>query len=175
MKDGTGTEHGKRDVGGVPSGTPPEDLSLRLVEGFEVFGPGYIKWLHSRMRDQGVSYARMRLLGVLHWSEDPVIMSDLGAKLGVTPRNVTKLVDALEGEGLLRRVPHPTDRRATLIEVTEEGERTAGEEWTEHQRQASTLFDRLPEADKRELLRLLDLLNSELRLRGAVGGQKADS
>ena len=40
----------------------------------------------------------------------------------------------------------------------------------EHQRQAGALFDRLPEGDKRELLRLLDELNVELRLRGAVGG-----
>lgn len=150
---------------------PPADLFVRLVERFEIFGPGYIKWLHTRMRDQGVSYARMRLLGTLHWSEDAVIMSDLGVKLGVTPRNITKLVDALAEEGLLRRVPHPTDRRATLLEVTEEGARTAREEWAEHQRQAGALFAVLPESDCRELLRLVDRLNAELHLRGMVGEQ----
>jgi DNA-binding MarR family transcriptional regulator len=97
-------------------------------------------------------------------------MSDLGVKLGVTPRNVTKLVDALEGEGLLRRVPHPSDRRATLLEVTEEGERTAREEWAEHQRQAGELFEDLSGTERRELLRLLDLLIAELRRRGMAGG-----
>jgi DNA-binding MarR family transcriptional regulator len=37
----------------------------------------------------------------------------------VTPRNITALVDGLEEEGIVRRLPHPTDRRATLIELTE--------------------------------------------------------
>lgn len=156
--------------GRAPEDDRLDEMSVRLVEQFEIFGPGYIKWLHSRMRDQGVSYARMRLLGALHWSRDPVIMSDLGVKLGVTPRNITKLVDALEGEGLLRRVPHPTDRRATLLEVTAEGERTAREEWAEHQRQASALFRGLPESEGRALMQIIDQLNAELRRRGMVGG-----
>ena len=48
-------------------------------------------------------------------------MSDLGDELGVTARYVTSLVDGLEKEGLVRRVPHPTDRRATIIESTPKG------------------------------------------------------
>lgn len=167
MGMGEAAQHG---AGAGTAGAREEDgSSLRLVRGFEVFGPAYLRWLHSRLRDQGLSYARMRLLGALEWSEDPVIMSDLGAKLGVTPRNVTKLVDALEGEGLLRRRPHPTDRRATVVDITQEGHRTAREEWAEHQRAASELFEELPESDRRELLRLLDLLNAQLRQRGMAG------
>jgi DNA-binding MarR family transcriptional regulator len=45
-------------------------------------------------------------------------MADLAGSLGVTPRNVTALVDALEAEQLVRREPHPTDRRITMIEIT---------------------------------------------------------
>jgi DNA-binding MarR family transcriptional regulator len=45
-------------------------------------------------------------------------MGDLAAVLGITPRTVTTLVDALEREGLLVRLPDPADRRATLLELT---------------------------------------------------------
>jgi DNA-binding MarR family transcriptional regulator len=62
----------------------------------------------------------MKLLGALHGG-GPKIMSELGEELGVTARNVTALVDGLEGEGLVRRVPHATDRRATVIELTPAG------------------------------------------------------
>jgi DNA-binding MarR family transcriptional regulator len=34
---------------------------------------------------------------------------------------VTNIVDRLQADGLVRRSPHPTDRRATLVEITEAG------------------------------------------------------
>ncbi len=39
--------------------------------------------------------------------------------LGVTPPAATKAIDKLEGLGLIRREPSPTDRRATLLAVTQ--------------------------------------------------------
>src|SRR5215208_8539042 len=97
-----------------------EGSSLRLVDEFAAFGPMYLKWVRSRLQDSGMTYARMRLLGALHCNGSQ-IMSSISDELGVTRRNVTALVDALEEEGLVRRKPHPTDRRATVIEMTEQG------------------------------------------------------
>jgi DNA-binding MarR family transcriptional regulator len=34
---------------------------------------------------------------------------------------MTRLLDRLERKGLLRRLPHPQDRRSIIIEVTEQG------------------------------------------------------
>lgn len=45
-------------------------------------------------------------------------------QLSITTGGVTRLVDRIEGAGLLRRVPDPADRRATFVEITEAG-RTA--------------------------------------------------
>ena len=101
-------------------------------------------------------------------------MSGLGERLGVTPRNVTKLVDALEEEGLLRRKPHPTDRRATLIELTPEGEKTVSQEFAQHVAAGAELFEALSEDEQRELLRLMDLLYEDLRRRGIVEGTVGD-
>jgi MarR family 2-MHQ and catechol resistance regulon transcriptional repressor len=41
--------------------------------------------------------------------------------MAVTSGNVTFLVDSLEKSGLVRRVPHPTDRRIKELELTAEG------------------------------------------------------
>ncbi len=145
------------------------DLSLRLVDEFAAFGPAYMRWVRSRMQEPGVSYARMRLLGALHCG-GPKIMSGISDELGVTRRNVTALVDALEEEGLVRRLPHPTDRRATVIELTGEGARTMETLYDEHRRSVAVLFAELSEGDRRELVRLLGLLRGRLQGDCCSGG-----
>ena len=72
----------------------------------------------------GLTYARLRLLQTLHCG-GPAIMRDLGDQLGVSPRNMTAMVDALEDAQLVVRRPHPTDRRATLVELSPSGAREA--------------------------------------------------
>lgn len=61
---------------------------------------------------------RLRLLSVVAES-GKIRMNELAVKLGIKPRTVTDFIDALEQEKLLVRLPDPTDRRATLIQLTE--------------------------------------------------------
>jgi DNA-binding MarR family transcriptional regulator len=48
-------------------------------------------------------------------------MGELAAALGIDPPNATVVVADLEGMGLVRRRPHPTDGRAKLVEATRKG------------------------------------------------------
>jgi len=50
-----------------------------------------------------------------------VPLGALAARLHVTPRNVTGLIDHLERDGLVARVPDPGDRRSVLAHLTERG------------------------------------------------------
>lgn len=61
---------------------------------------------------------RLRLLSVVAESGQ-IRMNELAVKLGIKARTVTDFVDALEQDKLLVRIPDPTDRRATLIQLTE--------------------------------------------------------
>jgi DNA-binding MarR family transcriptional regulator len=128
---------------------------------FGAFGPAYMKWMHAQARDSGVTYARMKTLHALQL-DGPQIMSSLGERLGVTARSVTALVDGLEAEELVRRVPHPTDRRATIIELTEVGRRLIHGQYEAHAQHAAELFARLAEPDQRELLRIMRSLTQAL-------------
>lgn len=145
-----------------------EDSSLRLVDEFAAFGPAYMKWVRSGLQDRGMTYARVRLLGALHCG-GPQIMTSISDELGVTRRNVTALVDALEEEGLVRRKPHPTDRRATVIEMTVRGERTMDRIYDEHRAAVAELFAGLSEEDRRGLIRVLGALRETLRREGICG------
>jgi len=87
------------------------------------FTASFQRWMEGRACG-GLNYARLSLLQALHCG-GPAIMRDLGTQLGVTARNMTAIVDAMELAGLVVRRPHPTDRRATLIELSPAGERAA--------------------------------------------------
>lgn len=54
-------------------------------------------------------------------------LSALAERLHIAPRSATEVVDALEERGLVRRVPSPTDRRATNLHLTDAGRDLHGE------------------------------------------------
>lgn len=137
------------------------DLSRALVQAFGAFGPAYMKWMTAGSRDRGVTYARLRVLHALKCN-GPQIMSGLRDELGVTARSVTALIDALEADGLVRRVPHPSDRRATIIELTTLGQQTLKGRFEAHAERAAELFERLDADDQRHLLRILEDLRGAL-------------
>ena len=67
----------------------------------------------------GISFGRAR--AVRRLARKPMSMGELAAALGIDPPNATAVVDDLEALGLVRRRPHPTDRRAKLVEATRKG------------------------------------------------------
>jgi DNA-binding MarR family transcriptional regulator len=72
----------------------------------------------------GLTFARFELLRLLGFSRKGSLpLGKAGARLQVHQTSVTNAVDRLEAHGLVRRVPHPTDGRAVLAEITTEGRR----------------------------------------------------
>ena len=92
---------------------------------------------------EGLSTARVHLLWALGKS-GPSTQRALASALGVTPRNVTGLVDGLVASGHLTREPHPDDRRATLVTLTDLGRRTVDALVASHADLAQQLFGDVP-------------------------------
>jgi DNA-binding MarR family transcriptional regulator len=147
--------------------TSATSVPEELVHAFGRFGPAYMKWLSAGI--PGTTYARMRLLRVLQ-GHGPQIMTALSDWLAVTPRNVTVLVDGLESEGLVRRVPHPDDRRATLVELTAQGDAVITEAHSQHTQRAVALFSSLDDDEQEALLVLIRRLTEHLVAAGADEG-----
>lgn len=72
--------------------------------------------------DQGRTRGRYTALRILYFAEGrPLAQNDIREEMNVTAANVTYLIDGLEKEGLVKRVPNPADRRATFVELTDDG------------------------------------------------------
>ncbi len=73
-----------------------------------------------------LTFARYEVLMLLHFSSrGSMPLKKASARLQVHPTSITNAVDRLEAADLVTRRPHPTDGRATLVAITEEGRRTA--------------------------------------------------
>lgn len=140
--------------------TAPEDIGPLMAE----FGKAYTRKLFAEMGRAGTTPARARLLMVLQ-CRGSCKMSEIGTQLDVTPRNVTKLVDGLEAEGLVVREQHPEDRRATLIRLTAPGMLVCKESALANHAAVGSLFEQLSAADRKHLARILrqliDILHAE--------------
>ncbi|WP_224389809.1 MarR family winged helix-turn-helix transcriptional regulator [Pseudonocardia sp. ICBG1293] len=74
------------------------------------------------LRPHGLTFARYEALVLLDFARRGSLpMRVMGERLQLHPTSVTNIVDRLQGDDLVRRMPHPTDRRATLVELTTEG------------------------------------------------------
>jgi DNA-binding MarR family transcriptional regulator len=98
----------------------------------------------------GMSFARAKALRRIY--KEPSTMGELATYLGIDAPYMTIVVDDLERQGLVERKPHPTDRRAKLVETTALGQQAA--------RRARVILNRppaelaaLPEAELTALLR----------------------
>ena len=107
------------------------------------------------LRPFDLTFARYEALVLLQFSRKGSLpLGKMGERLMIHPTSVTNIVDRLEVQGFLRRVPHPTDRRTTLAEITDEG-REVVEDATRAVTEASFAMDGLSEREVEQLIRLL--------------------
>lgn len=71
----------------------------------------------------GMSFGRIRAIRRL--ANRPMAMSELAAALGIDAPYATVVVDDLESQGLVRRLPHPSDRRTRMVKATPKGKQVA--------------------------------------------------
>ena len=78
------------------------------------------------MKTHDLTFARYEVLAWLATDpESSLTLSWISKTLRIPPATVTNLIDRLEDDGLVRRVPHPSDARTTLAEITPRGRRLA--------------------------------------------------
>lgn len=111
---------------------------------------------------RGLTGSRAHLVWELH-RLGPSTQQTLAEALGLTPRAITGLVDALSEGGFVTREPHPRDRRATLVTFTKHGERVAKALERDHIELAGRLFGDMSATTFRGFTRGLDAVLARLR------------
>ncbi len=121
------------------------------------FAPAYQRWSESLLAEKGLSLQRLRILGSIH-ERGPRIMSELKNELGVTA-----LVDSLENDGLVVRTRHPTDRRATVIELSDKVMTEFSPRCAEYKEQIAELFSDPSDQECKTFVKTLEKLWSRLQ------------
>jgi len=68
-----------------------------------------------------LTFARYELLVRLYFRGGSLPLNQLGKQLQIHQTSITSLVDRLEKQDLIKRTPHPTDRRSTIAQITPAG------------------------------------------------------
>lgn len=114
--------------------------------------------------ETGLTAPRLSVLSVLVFA-GPRTLGQLATAEQVRPPTMTRLVAALEEDGFVRRSPHKTDGRVTIISATKKG---AGLMWLGRSRRVASLAARLDALTRKELTELNDAATLIERVAGKV-------
>ncbi|MBD5807510.1 MarR family transcriptional regulator [Lactobacillus sp. 0.1XD8-4] len=106
------------------------------------------------MNRQGLM--RENLLTIIADNPTGIRAKKIAEKAGINQSSVSESLSKLEDDGYIKRTVDPTDKRATLIFLTDLGTARANEIKDQQQKMFGHLFDNLTASEKEELSRLLD-------------------
>lgn len=81
----------------------------------------YRAMLDERLRPMGYGTARMEALSMIARAPEPSAQVAIARRIGIEGPTLTRMLDALEADGLVLRRQDPNDRRTKLIELTDAG------------------------------------------------------
>lgn len=116
-----------------------------VTEGFEQF-----------LAKHGLSHGRFAILMYLNRNpETPVNQTHLADAYGVSKATITGLIDGLERDAMVERLPDPADRRASLVRLAPAGLAFLAGFLPDHFRCVSEMMSGLNAADRAKLMELL--------------------
>ena len=118
--------------------------------------------LRDEMADQGLTTPKMRALAVLSVVDGPLIR-ELAVYTVVDPSTLSRSLDQLQADGLIRREVDASDSRAVRVFITEAG-RTSFETLWPHMAQAQArMFRGIPEDERRAFVATLQKMLTNIR------------
>lgn len=118
--------------------------------------------LDERLRLIGQSSARMEALAAIINSPSLSPQVDIAKRLRIEGPTMTRMLDTLEADGLVERLPDPADRRTKQLRVTAEGERVLEEIFDIADELRARLLNGVPCDRMDELNELLVMLTERL-------------
>lgn len=107
-------------------------------------------------RQYNISTTKFNLLIILYSAEEEgVSLSDIGEQMLVTRANITGLVDRLERQGFVKRIPQEEDRRRIRAQITEEGREFTNKIIEEYKVWSKEIMNIVEDEEKENLVQLL--------------------
>ncbi len=98
----------------------PKDCPYYLVTRVSLAATSVFKKVFA---EAGLTELKPAYIGTLMslWNEDGLKLIELGRRAGLEPSTMTGLIDRMERDDLVKRVPDPDDRRVLKIYLTDAG------------------------------------------------------
>jgi DNA-binding MarR family transcriptional regulator len=139
-----------------------QDMTPTVLDRLLQIGDLFARDMERAFAGTALTPSRVGVLWILQHT-GPSTQQALAHALEVSPRNITGLVDALEASGHVERAPHPSDRRAFLVTLTEAGRAEMTRMQTEHAELTETLLAAVDPADRDAFTRGLDAVARRLQ------------
>jgi MarR family transcriptional regulator for hemolysin len=136
--------------------------AIMLTIGLVLAGRRWRALLDERLRPTGQTSARMETLAAILNSPPLSPQVDIARRLRIEGPTLTRMIDALEKDGLVERIPDPADRRTKQLRVTEQGEAALEGMFAIADEMRGRLLDGLDEDDTAEINRFLRMLINRL-------------
>lgn len=114
-----------------------------------------------KRRDIDLTPEQFMLIDIL-WNQGPMSQQQMSDILHKDKNSVTKLTDALERKGLVRRRQDKKDRRSNLLMLTEKAENLKLDAKEAGISILDSILEGISEAELRDFLRTLDKLNANM-------------
>ncbi|MBL8584379.1 MAG: MarR family transcriptional regulator [Rhizobiaceae bacterium] len=122
----------------------------------------YNATLRDAFRREGRTIPQVRTLAVLSVS-DGVTVGDLAVYTVIEQSTLSRTLDALEGEGLVRREPGETDSRVRKVYLTDEGRAEFNRAWPEMHHAFERMFDAIDDTEYAALITTLQKMLKNIR------------
>jgi DNA-binding MarR family transcriptional regulator len=106
----------------------------------------------------GCTPAQCATVSAIAESARPVAMTELSNRLGLAVSTVTRCLDRLAHMGLVARSEHPTDRRVTLVDLTDAGLAKLDQIKAADRRFFAQVIGRMPTEERQNLIRAFEAL-----------------
>jgi DNA-binding MarR family transcriptional regulator len=156
-----------------------EDTLKQEIDAFHAESAGYLLWQLARLfnatlttaiEGSGIHMGQVLVLSTLRAQRaidrgDRLTQTQLGRITGIEKSSLVLFLDALERDGWVKRLPHPRDRRAYIVAMTEEGEKRFEAVGLALHRQQQDNLSALSAAEQAQLSNLLTRLYRDLSAR----------
>ena len=111
-----------------------------------------------------ISVGAFQVLAIIEGEGEPLPPSVVAERMVTTTGTMTSLIDTLVRRGLVRRLPHPDDRRMLLIDITDAGRDVVDLVLPVTHRITKDVFQVLTQDERQRLLELLGRVQERLTL-----------
>ncbi len=118
--------------------------------------------LRAEMAGLGLTTPKMRALAVLSVQDGPLV-GELSLLTVVEQSTLSRALDQLQGEGMIRRETDPNDSRAVRVFITQAGRNSFCALWPHMAAAQSRMFRDIPDAEKRAFVGTLQKMLTNIR------------